>query len=100
MLTLQERPTAVFAASDTQALGVINAARDQGLDVPDDLSVVGFDDIEVSGYFGLTTVRQPLEESGRRVAEILLDAIAAPDRDVVCEQLPLELVIRGTTGAR
>lgn len=99
MLASRERPTAVFATSDTQALGVIDAARDRGLDVPGELSVVGFDDIEISGYVGLTTVRQPLEESGKRAAEILIDAIATPDRDVVCEQLPLELVIRETTGA-
>jgi len=99
MLASRLRPTAVFAASDTQALGVIDAARDRGLDVPSELSVVGFDDVEVSGYVGLTTVRQPLEESGRRAAEILIDAIATPNPDVVCEHLPLELVIRETTGA-
>lgn len=99
MLKSAQRPTAVFAASDTQALGVIDAARDLGIQVPSELSVVGFDDIEVSGYIGLTTVRQPLEESGRRAAEILIDAIATPNRDVVCEQLPLKLVIRETTGA-
>jgi DNA-binding LacI/PurR family transcriptional regulator len=98
MLASPERPTAVFTASDTQAFGVIDAARDHGLAVPGELSVVGFDDIEISGYVGLTTVRQPLEESGRRAAEILIDAIATPDQDFACEQLPLELVIRETTG--
>ncbi|MEN8234078.1 MAG: LacI family DNA-binding transcriptional regulator [Actinomycetota bacterium] len=100
MLTNSERPTAVFAASDTQAMGVIDAAARLDLSIPADLSVIGFDDIEMSEYVGLTTIRQPLEESGRRAAEILLEAISAPDSGAVCEQLPLELVVRETTGAR
>ncbi len=61
-----DRPTAIFTASDTQALGVIAAARELGLHVPDDLSVIGYDDIEAADYVGLTTVRQQLFESGRR----------------------------------
>lgn len=97
MLTLDRRPTAIFAASDTQAMGVMDAARLLGIRIPGDLSVVGFDDVELSGCTGLTTVRQPLEESGRRAAEILIDAIAASDRGAVCEELPLELVVRETT---
>ena len=64
-----DEPTAVFAASDTQALGVISAAHEAGLRVPDDLSVVGYDDIEIADYLGLTTVRQHLFESGRLGAE-------------------------------
>ena len=59
-------PTAIFAASDTQALGVLAAAQDLGLHVPDDLSVIGYDDIEACDFVGLTTVRQHLFESGRR----------------------------------
>jgi DNA-binding LacI/PurR family transcriptional regulator len=98
MLGGDHRPTAIFAASDTQAMGVIDAAHDLNMDVPGELSVIGFDDIEMSEYIGLTTVRQPLEESGRRAAEILIEAIAASDGDVACEQLPVSLVVRGTTG--
>lgn len=98
MLTLERRPTAIFAASDTQAMGVMDAARELGIEIPADLSVVGFDDIEMSECVGLTTVRQPLEDSGRRAAAILIDAIASPDRNVVCEEMPLELVVRETTG--
>ena len=64
LLTLDEPPTAIFAASDTQALGVLEAASFEGFSVPDDLSVVGFDDVEVAPYVGLTTVHQPLAESG------------------------------------
>lgn len=98
MLTMERRPTAIFAASDTQAMGVMDAARELDLDVPDELSVVGFDDVEMSECVGLTTVRQPLEDSGRRAAEILIEAIESPDRDVTCEQMPLELVVRESTG--
>ena len=72
MLSSDHRPTAIFAASDTQALGVIAAARELGLHVPDDLSVIGYDDIEAADYVGLTTIRQQLLESGRRGAEVLL----------------------------
>jgi DNA-binding LacI/PurR family transcriptional regulator len=91
-------PTAVFASSDVQALGVIESARAAGLDVPGDLSVIGFDDIEIAAYVGLTTVRQPLYESGRRGTELLLEALGRdrPARAQV-HRLDLELVVRSTT---
>lgn len=67
--------------------------------MPDDLSVVGFDDIEVSAYAGLTTVRQPLFESGRLAAGLLLAALDGEGTPTtVVHQLPLELVERQTTG--
>ena len=97
LLRLPERPTAVFAASDVQALGVLEAARGLGVDVPAQLSVIGFDDIEIASYVGLTTVRQPLFESGRRGAELLLQALAGEPAPVHVETLPLDLVVRGTT---
>ena len=98
LLSLTERPTAVFAASDTQAIGVLEAARSLGIDVPGQLSVVGFDDIEVAAYLGLTTVRQPLLESGRRGARLLLEALEGRPVPPLRELLPLELVVRETTG--
>ena len=98
LLSLPERPTAIFAASDTQAFGTLEAARALGIRVPEELSVIGFDDIEVSSYVGLTTVRQPLFESGRRGAELLLRALSGRAVDVRTELLPLELIVRGTTG--
>ncbi|HVU79651.1 MAG TPA: LacI family DNA-binding transcriptional regulator [Gaiellaceae bacterium] len=97
LLRLPERPTAIFAASDTQALGVLEAARGLGIAVPDQLSVVGFDDIEIASFMGLTTVRQPLFESGRRGAELLLQALAGNRPAAHVETLPLDLVVRGTT---
>jgi LacI family transcriptional regulator, galactose operon repressor len=75
LLAVRRRPTAIFAASDVQAFGVLDAAARAGLTVPEDLSVIGFDDIELAAAIGLTTVRQPLRESGRAGAALLLGAI-------------------------
>jgi DNA-binding LacI/PurR family transcriptional regulator len=97
MLAQPDRPTAIFAASDTQALGVLEAAREQGLRVPDDLSVLGYDDIEIAEYLGLTTMRQRLFESGRRGVELLLAVLSNPKAKPICEVLPAALVERGTT---
>ena len=97
MLTGDRPPTAILTASDTQALGVIAAARDLGLRVPDDLSVVGYDDIEAADYVGLTTVRQRLIESGRRGAEVLLAEIEARSERPPVAHLTPELVVRATT---
>jgi DNA-binding LacI/PurR family transcriptional regulator len=100
LIRLPEPPTAVFAASDVQALGVLEAARDLGIEVPGQLSVIGFDDIEIASYVGLTTVRQQLFESGRRGAELLLQALAGEPPPSRGETLPVELVVRATSGPR
>lgn len=97
LLRLAERPTAIFAHSDTQALGVMQAAADLGLRVPEDLSVVGFNDIEMAEYAGLTTVRQPLAETGRRGMELLLRLMDDPNLPTACVELPIELAVRRTT---
>jgi DNA-binding LacI/PurR family transcriptional regulator len=99
ILALPEPPTAIFAASDTQAMGVLQAARDAGLDVPGELSVMGYDDMEIAEYLGLTTIRQLLYLSGQRGAELLIDAIQETPREPQCEVLPTELVVRSTTAA-
>jgi LacI family transcriptional regulator len=98
LLGSERPPTAVFAASDTQALGVLEAAEELGVAVPGDLSVVGYDDIELARYAGLTTVAQPLEESGARGAALLLAALEGAAAEAT--QLPIELVVRSTTGPR
>jgi DNA-binding LacI/PurR family transcriptional regulator len=90
-------PTALFAASDTQAVGALEAAEALGARVPGDLSVIGYDDIELARHAGLTTVAQPLEESGACGAEMLLNALEG--RRIRGRQLPLRLVVRHTTGA-
>jgi LacI family transcriptional regulator len=97
LLELASPPTAVFAASDLQALAMIDALEALGKRVPDDLSVIGFDDVELARYAGLTTVSQPLEDSGTRGAELLLAALEGEDVLQSRQHLPLELVVRGTT---
>jgi LacI family transcriptional regulator len=92
-----DRPTAIVAASDTEALGVLEAAAAIGLRVPDDVSVIGYDDVEVADYVGLTTIRQPLTETGARAARRLVELIAGNDEAPLREVLPVSLVIRGTT---
>jgi DNA-binding LacI/PurR family transcriptional regulator len=97
ILREDDRPTAIFAASDTQAFGVIAAARELGLHVPEDLSVIGYDDIEAADYVGLTTIRQKLFESGRRGAEMLLREIDQRSEEPPIDILTPELVFRATT---
>jgi DNA-binding LacI/PurR family transcriptional regulator len=97
LLSLADRPTAIFAASDTQAMGVIEAANDLGLRVPEDLSVIGYDDIEVASFVHLTTIRQPLYSSGVEGVSLLLETIEDPTPAPRRVLLPLELVERGTT---
>ena len=97
LLSLPDPPTAIFAASDTQALGVLEAAGYEGVAVPEDLSVVGYDDLDVAPYVGLTTVSQPLEDSGRRGVERLLAAMGGQDDGPLEEQLELRLKVRRTT---
>ena len=96
LLSLDERPTAIFASNDMMAFGVMEAARERGLRLPEDLSIVGFDDIPQSPYVhpALTTVRQPLEEMGRSAARLLLKYIAHPSAEIERIELPTRLVIR------
>jgi DNA-binding LacI/PurR family transcriptional regulator len=75
------------------AFGVIDALRARGLDVPDDVSVTGFDDVPAAAQTGLTTVRQPLVDKGREAGRLLLEP--GTEREVI---LPVELVARGSTG--
>jgi LacI family transcriptional regulator len=79
LLAAEARPTAVFAANDVIAFGALDAARRVGVRVPSELSIVGFDDIDMAGWdgFNLTTVRQPLEEMGRAAAQLLIDRIVS-----------------------
>lgn len=100
LLELPQRPTALFAASDTQAVGALEAARDAFLRVPKELSVVGYDDLEVAEILGLTTVRRRLFESGERAMALLLELLQAPVEAVVHEVLPTELVVRRSTATR
>jgi LacI family transcriptional regulator len=99
---LPHQPDAVFVASDTMALGALQAIRGAGLTVPDDVALVGFDDLPQATMVDppLTTVRQPIQRMGILAAEMLIDGLEnepeAPRRVV----LPTELVIRGSCGSR
>jgi DNA-binding LacI/PurR family transcriptional regulator len=97
LLELPNPPTAIFAASDTQAMGVLAAADRLGVAVPHQLSVIGFDDIALAALVGLSTVRQPLEESGaegaRRLCALLRGEQVRPQRQL----LALAVVQRGST---
>ena len=97
MLKLPNRPTAIFAATDLQAVGVVNKARELGLRVPEDLAVLGFDDLDIADYLGLSTIHQNLDESGRLAVEILLSRLKDPHRPIRHVRLPLSIVERQTT---
>ena len=99
LLQMEDRPTAIFAASDTQAIGVLEAARELGLRIPEDLSVIGYDDVEIAEHLGLTTIRQLLVESGEKGVRLLLEVINNPQRKPACEILPTELIVRNTTAS-
>jgi DNA-binding LacI/PurR family transcriptional regulator len=96
LLALPEPPSAIFVASDNQAIGVLRAARELSISVPQQLAVIGFDDLEISDHLGLTTVRQPLEESGRVAVELMLARLADRSRHVQHVKLPLSIMPRET----
>jgi DNA-binding LacI/PurR family transcriptional regulator len=99
LLSLPDRPTAIVAASDVQAIGCLEAASQLSISVPGELSVVGYDDIDLAGLMGLSTVRQPLVYSGERGADLVLEALSMRNRRPNNEMLELELVVRATTAA-
>lgn len=95
ILDRRDRPTAVLAISDVLALGVLDAVHQRRLVPGRDVSVVGFDDVPAAVDAGLTTVRQPIYEKGRRAGQMLLEPDSTHDHHAV---LPTELVVRATTG--
>jgi LacI family transcriptional regulator len=96
LLALSDPPTAIFASNDVSAFGVMEAVRDAGFRIGQDVSVVGFDDIPAAAsvHPSLTTVRQPLEEMGRQATQMLFERIAEPSRPFERIDLATELVIR------
>ena len=94
------RPTALLAMSDAMAIGAMSAARDLGVLVPRDLSIVGFDDVDVAAHVEppLTTVHQPIREKGAEAARLLLADIERRDPPTERRRLPTRLVVRGSTG--
>lgn len=101
LLELELPPTAIVASSDTSAFGVLRAINERGLRVPDDISVMGFDDLPEASYMypPLTTIRQPIREMGRVATRLLVEAIMTPSmmpRQVI---LPTDLIVRHSTAA-
>ncbi len=96
LLTLPEPPTAIFASNDVMAFGAMDAVRETGQRIPEDISVIGFDDIPQAGAIhpALTTVRQPLRNMGSVAAQMLLDLLKHPDIPSKRIELPTGLVIR------
>jgi LacI family transcriptional regulator len=96
LLALPEPPTAIFASNDDSAFGVMDAIRERGYRIGDDISVIGFDDVITASMVHprLTTVRQPLKEMGRRATRMLLDMIEWPDAPRERIDLATEIVIR------
>lgn len=96
-LQRSNRPTAIFAATDLQAIAILRTARDLGMRVPEDLAIIGFDDLDAAEYMDLTTIRQHLDESGRVAVELLLNRLENPNRPVQHIQLSPVLIERKTS---
>ena len=99
LLELDEPPTAVVCASDLMALGAIGTAVERGLRVPGDVSIVGFDDIQLAGYVQppLTTLRQEKARLGAEAGRALTRLIAARAAEKEAMTLPVELIVRAST---
>jgi LacI family transcriptional regulator len=102
LLNLADPPTAIFACNDLMAIGVIRAGMEMGRKVPDDLALVGFDNIELAAYTipPLTTISQPIEEMGEIATQLLIKRIHEDKSEPRRELLPVELVVRGSCGAK
>jgi LacI family transcriptional regulator len=102
MLTLlASKPDAVFVASDTMAFGAMRAVLEQGLSIPDDVAVIGFDDLTASCHTSptLTTVRQPIQSMGAMAADTIIELIHQPDASPIQRVIPTELIIRESSGS-
>lgn len=97
ILAMENRPEAVFAVSDIQALGAIRAVEDAGLSVPHDIAIVGFDDIIISRYVGLSTLRQPMYDMGKMAMDMLLKRLRMPQAPIKHTVFSPELVSRNSS---
>ncbi|MEZ4640540.1 MAG: LacI family DNA-binding transcriptional regulator [Caldilineaceae bacterium] len=98
LLNRPDPPGAIFAASDMLALGVIEYAQSHGIRIPEDLALVGFDDIELASFAGLTTVRQPMHQMGSEAAKMVIDLMNGKTLTEQHRELSLELIIRNSSG--
>ncbi|MEK7442838.1 MAG: LacI family DNA-binding transcriptional regulator [Chloroflexota bacterium] len=100
LLANQPHITALFVANNLMTLGALNAIRERGLKIPDEISVIGFDDMPWASLLQppLTAVAQPTYELGQRAAELLLGRLKERNKPAVLEHLPTQLIVRGSTG--
>jgi LacI family transcriptional regulator len=96
LIQLPQSPTAIFAATDDLAIRILRAAHESGVTVPQDMAIIGFDDIDMAEQIGLTTISQSLDESGRMAVELLLARLNDPTRSVQSNKLILRIVERET----
>ena len=99
MLSQDDAPTAIFAYSDTTAWGIMEAAQELGIKIPDDFSLIGFDNIEIAEYLKITTIYQPLFDSGQRGMQLLLERLEDPKKSAIQEQQSIQLIPRQTTSS-
>lgn len=97
LLDLPDRPRSIFAMSDLQAIGAYKAAKDRRLRIPEDVAILGFDDIEAADYLDLSTVSQSLRESGLLAGRLVMERIAEPRSPVKTIRLEVRIVRRSTT---
>lgn len=97
LLDLDSPPSAIFTSTDELALGVLKVAQKRGIRIPEDLAVIGFDDIDIAAYLELTTISQSLYESGKLAAEHLVSQITDPSRPIESTFIQLKLIERSTT---
>ncbi|HXZ05293.1 MAG TPA: substrate-binding domain-containing protein, partial [Ktedonobacteraceae bacterium] len=99
LLAQEKRPTAIFASSDMQAIGVLEAAKDLRINVPGELSVIGFDGLEVSELLDLSTVQQPMRQMGELGVNKLIEIMKNPQQSPELIRLHTMLIERRTTRA-
>ena len=96
LLKVEKRPTAIFCGDDYMAIGVMERIMEEGFSIPDDIAIIGFDDIELAAYVkpALTTIRQPIYELGKTAAQILLNLINSKQKTPVHKFLNVKLIKR------
>lgn len=101
LLRRTPRPTAVFIASDMMAAGALQAAHETGVAVPDDLAIVGFDDVPMASFVNppLTTIRQPIYELGTIAVRLLIEQLSGQERRPTQTRIPTQLIVRQSCGA-
>jgi LacI family transcriptional regulator len=99
ILEMEDRPTAIFTGSDEVAGGIVIAAKEKGLTIPNDLAVIGFDDQPIAEILDpkLTTIRQPVDLMGEKSIEVMIEMLENPEIEIRNYELPIELIVRQST---